>query len=349
MVLQTLATPGSLVKKGDTIAEFDRQNMLNRLDDYRAAVVLAEEGFKKDKADVDVRLNAHAQSILVAKAEVEKARLDLKTTPVRGEIDAERLRLALEEAEARYKQLLAEVKFVQISTKADLRGEEIDLLQTKNELKRAEANADKMMVKAPIDGLTVMQQTFRGTEFGQIQQGDQLYPGQLYMQVVDTSSMIVDASLNQVDAELIRVGQKASIRFDAFPGLELPGRVLTIGAITKSIGFRGTYVKVIPVRLALEKMDPRVIPDLSVSADITVESEPQATAMVPVEAVQIDAPGADPYVFVRAGDAWVKREVEIGLRTYIHAAVRSGLKPGEVVALERPQPAGRTDTERASM
>ena len=31
------------------------------------------------------------------------------------------------------------------------------------ELKRAEANADRMLIKAPINGLAVMQTMFRGT------------------------------------------------------------------------------------------------------------------------------------------------------------------------------------------
>jgi hypothetical protein len=47
-----------------------------------------------------------------------------------------------------------------------------------------------------------------------------------------------------------------------------------------------------------------------------------------------------PFVFVREGTAeqpvWRRREVELGLASYITAAVRSGLKAGEIVALERP-------------
>jgi hypothetical protein len=38
-------------------------------------------------------------------------------------------------------------------------------------LKRAEQNADRMLAKSAIDGMTVMQNTFRGSEFAQIQAG----------------------------------------------------------------------------------------------------------------------------------------------------------------------------------
>ncbi len=86
------------------------------------------------------------------------------------------------------------------------------------ELRRAEANADRMLIKAPIDGLAVMQNTRRGTEFAQIQPGDQLFPGMMFMQIVDMSSMVINASVNQVDVDSLRLGQKAKVRFDAYPG-----------------------------------------------------------------------------------------------------------------------------------
>jgi len=53
------------------------------------------------------------------------------------------------------------------------------------ELRRAEANAGGMLVKAPLDGIAVMQTIFRGGDLGQIQQGDQLWPGMNFMTVVD--------------------------------------------------------------------------------------------------------------------------------------------------------------------
>jgi hypothetical protein len=36
------------------------------------------------------------------------------------------------------------------------------------------------------------------------------------------------------------------------------------------------------------------------------------------------------------GDGWQRREVELGITGNTHASIRSGLKPGEVVAEEIP-------------
>ncbi len=335
LVLLRTMKPGSLAKKGDTVAEYDRQYMLTRLDDYLVSVGQTEASVIKLKAEMEVSRNTHDQAIASAKADFEKAKLDLKTTPVLGAIDAERVKLALEEADARYKQVLAEVKYFDIGQKAQFRNAELDLQQTKIELKRAQANADRMVMKAAIGGLTVMQSAIRGSEMAQIQEGDQLYPGQPFMQIVDTRSMVINAAVSQVDVERMRIGLKARVRFDAYPDLELPAHVYAIAAITKPGGSRANFVKEVAVRLKLDSIDPRVIPDLSVSVDVIVESEEQAT-VAPLAAIFTDANGKSPFVYVKTATGWDKRDVELGLSNYIAIAVKSGLKPGEVVAVEVP-------------
>jgi hypothetical protein len=61
LVLQDAAKPGLPREKGATVAEFDRQNMLNRLDDYRASVAQMQASMRKLQADLEVARNSHAQ------------------------------------------------------------------------------------------------------------------------------------------------------------------------------------------------------------------------------------------------------------------------------------------------
>ena len=338
LVLQDLARPGSVIKKGAQVAEFDRQFMIQRLDDYQAAVLQSELNLKSLKANLEVTLKAHDQTIETARAAMEKARLDLKTIPVLSAIDTEKLKLAFEAAQAQHKQLLNEVKLFETSQKADIRNAELDLEEARAELKRAQANADKMVIKAPIDGLIVMQQTFRGSDFTPIQAGDQLMPGQFFMSIVDPSSMVVNATVNQVDIERLRIGTRARVRFDAYPDLELPARIDTVGGLPKSGGMRDTFLKELPIRLVLERMDPRVIPDLSVSVDVILEQSEGVIA--PAGAVFRDKQGGEPFLFVKSAEGWTRQPVQLGTTSFLNVAVKSGLKAGDVVALERPPEPG---------
>jgi len=336
LTIRELVGAGARVKEGDIVAEFDREDMLTQLDDFKAQVAQMEAQMEKLRAQLDVVRKAHAQTIYVSKANLSKARLDLKTIPVQPDILAEQLRLTAEEANANEKQLANEVPLMEVSLKAQMRIFEMDLQEARAELKRLESNADKMLVRAPLGGIVVMRTIFRGQEQGQIMKGDQLMPGQPFMQIVDTSAMVVNSWLNQVDAEQVRVGAKATVRFDAFSDLALPATVQVIGSMPQAGGWRASYVKQIPILLKLDRLDPRVIPDLSISADVVVERE-EGMVIVPLEAVFREGPGASPFVFVRGPTGWEKRPVELGLSNFVAVAVRSGLRPGEWVALERPE------------
>lgn len=341
LVLLDVAKPGVLVKKGDVVAEFDRQYQINRIDDYKAALVQAEANIQQVKATLSVAKESHNQLIRVAKADLDKALLDQKKTEVVSAIDAERLKLAVDEALAKHKQLLEEVRLVEISQKAEIRIAEISRDESKLQLQKAEMNANRMVMKAPIDGLVVMERVFRGGEFAQIQMGDQIYPGQMFMKIVDPSSMVINASVSQVDAEALRIGLKATVRIDAYPNLSLPAHVFSIGAISKPRMFRPNWVQDIAVRLKLDKMSPEVIPDLSASADIELASE-QHAAVAPLGSI-FREPSNDPQqpfvqvAFVRnEGAGWERRQVELGFRNNLVAAVKSGLKAGDVVAAQNP-------------
>ncbi len=344
MNLQDAAKPGSLVKKGTPVAEFDRQYMLQRLEDYRSSIIQTEANYKKLVADLDLSKKLHQQTIHAASGAYEKAKLDLKTLPVLSDMDSERRKLALEEAEARYNQLKKEVQYVDEGIRADRKVADLEIRQSRLELRRAETNVDRLVMKAPIDGLVVMQNMLRGSEFDQIKVGDQLFSGQMFMQIVDPSSMIVSAKVNQLDVERLRIGQKARMSFDAFPGLELPGHIYAIGSVGQSSRYRPDWVKEMTVVLKIDQMDPRVIPDLSVSADVILDTE-DAPVLAPREAVIADAGSAGQptayRVFVRSAEGgWRKQTIELGKQSNTFVAVKSGLRPGEIIAVERPPDPG---------
>jgi len=337
MVIEQIIADGTPVKKGDILAAFDRQHMLLRLDDYRASVVQHENNIKIMYARLNVRRVQQEQKIRAAKGALEKALLNLKTAPVRSAIQTERYRLAAEEAQSRYQEYVDQTKYLDLSELASIRYYELDLEESKRELRRAEANVEKMVIRSPIDGMAVIPSSPRGTEMRQIQQGDQIRPGELFMQVVDLKSLIVSASVNQVDVDLIRLGQKARIRFDAFPGLELPGRVTAVGAYARGRGWRRSYVTSIPVRLNFERMDPRVLPNFSVSADVIIQEKSDVT-LVPKECIFPADQPEKRVVYVQKGNGWERRLVEVGLDNHLVAEVLSGVREGEILAAEAVPP-----------
>jgi HlyD family secretion protein len=334
LVLMKLSNPGVRVKSGDIVAEFDPQNQAQRLDDYRDTVVQQDNNIKKSLANLASSKEAHDQQVRTAKAVWEQSKLDLKTASIKSEIDAEKLKLSAEEADATYKQLVAESDLVAESQRATIRASQLNQDQSKIEMKRAEDNVKKMTIKAPMGGIVVMASIVRnGTEFGQIREGDQVNAGQTFMTIVDPSSMVLNGTVNQVDAQRLRLGMKATLRLDAYPDLELPGSVIGIGAMSKTSTFRAAFVGEIPVRIKIEKGDPRLIPDLTGSGEIVLGSE-KNTLVAPRSAVFDEEGGT--YVYVQSPDGWIRRKVDLGATSFTTVAIKSGVGKGDVIAAQRP-------------
>jgi multidrug efflux pump subunit AcrA (membrane-fusion protein) len=347
-VLQKVAPAGSHVTRGQIVAEFDQQFQLLRLDDYKSTVEQADRTLRSLDSTLEVQRKSYDQNIQQAKGAVEKAKLDIKTTPVRSAIEAEQLQLALEEAQANLKQLQSQIPFQETSLKSQRRISEIDAEQSRVELKRAERNVSLMRITASMDGMIAMENMMRGSEFSQVQQGDQLFPGQLFARIVDPSSFLVSATINQADVEYVRVGSKATLHFDAYPEMTLPAHVTSIAAITKPGGARASYVKEIPLYLKIDKLDPRVIPDLTVSADVVIQTN-ENQLLAPIESIFRDGPTGKPYVYVKTGETFEKRTIELGDRNNIKTIVASGLKAGDVIALDAPRKPEGQATASASL
>jgi HlyD family secretion protein len=344
LTLVHLPEPGSYVKKGDIVAEFDRESQLEAIDDGRAELVQAEAQLEKTRAAQLIALESERQAVSNAKARWDKAVLDLRTAEVRSQIEAEKFKLAVQETEADHKQAQQQLRLTETSQRAELRSAEIQRDKAKIALRRVENNAQGMLMRSPIDGLVVMMpilQRGSGT-VTQVTTGEEVSPGTLFMQIVDTSGMTLTGSINQVDSQHFRVGQTAEIRLDAYPGAFFTGRLISLGALATSgsaggfsRGGRTDYVKRIPATFSIDTHDPRIIPDLTASAEVLLDTE-KDVVLAPLEGIWEEAARFFAYVQRGTDAVFTKREVETGASNSTQVAILAGLEPGERIALAKP-------------
>jgi HlyD family secretion protein len=328
LILLRLVKAGSRVKKGDEVAAIDAQSTLDHIDDVMDTVKQAESDVLKRKAEQAIQWETLQQTLRQAKADMDKARLDAKPAGILTPIERELLELNVQQTEARYKELQKNTSEQQASFAAELRILEITAIRQRRHMERHRRDVVKFTMNAPMDGLAVMQPIFRGGDFGQVDQGDQLGPGQLFMKVVDPLSMQLEAKANQVETSELRIGQSVTIRLDAFPGLEFSGAVYSIGALATGSWMQNYYIRLIPVNISIKGSDGRLIPDLSASGDVVVEKQDNVL-LIPFSAVR-DRTG-NPTVQVRDGDKFVERAVTLGIHNEAQIAVLSGLKAGDEV------------------
>jgi len=109
MVLLNMVNSGAQVKQGDVIARIDGQSLQDHIDDVKDTVEAAIADVRKRKAELEIDWKNLEQTILVAKADLDKARLEASAAEVRTEVERQLLQLSFEEAQARYKQLQSAV------------------------------------------------------------------------------------------------------------------------------------------------------------------------------------------------------------------------------------------------
>jgi len=326
MVLLKLAPSGSRVRKGDLVAAIDGQSVQDHIEDVKDTVETAEADVRKRRAELEIDWKNMQLTLAVAKSDLDKAKLEARAAEVRTEIERMLLQLTSEEAEARYKQLQSDVENTRKRQAAEMRILEITLERHKRHLGRHANDIARFSIHSPIDGLVVYQSMWGGGgTMRTIEVGDNVTPGQPFMKVVNPSSMMLEAKINQAESERFKLGQSAEMRLDAFNGLVLKGHIYSIGAIAAATR-QSFFIRNVPVRIAFDTVEQRLIPDLSGSADVLLESSEEKALIVPLGAV-IDEEGKT-YVQVKSENGFTKREVKTGLRNDTHAVIASGLEPG---------------------
>lgn len=330
MILTKLVKSGAYVHKGELLAQIDAQGVQDHVDDLRDTIQAAEADVHKTEAEQAIAWENLQQTLRIAKSEYDKAKLDASAAEVRTDIERQLLQLSLDEAHARYKQQESDLKFTKISQDAQLKILKLTRDRHTRHRNRHLIDLQRFTIKAPMDGLAVMSPIFRGGEMGQIQEGDRVFPGQSFMKVVNTKSMQVEGSINQTETSDFRIGQPARIHLDAFPGMEFKGKIYSIGALAVSGWRQNYYIRTLPVRVEIEGSDPKLIPDLSASADVILDHA-EGKLLVPLSAVSTEA--GKNFAYVKDGENFDRREVHLGLQDETRAVVLAGLQTGDEVRL----------------
>lgn len=327
LVITHLATAGLKVKKGDLLVEFDRQNQIKNALDSEATYKDLLEQIRKKLAEQAIARAKDDTDLQQAQDAVQSAELETRRNEVVSRIDAQKNLANLEEARANLEQLKQTFQLKRKADVADLKVLEIQRDRARSAMDHSRNNAAKMEIRSPIDGVVILNSTWKGSSMGEVQEGDEVRPGVPFLQVMDPGAMQVRARVNQEDVPWLDVGQTVWIRPDAYPSIVLPGRLDRLAAIGVTSGM-SNKVRSFTALFAIQGTDSHLMPDLSVAIDIVIERRGDSL-IVPRDALYLDAGGA--YVWVKRGQTFEREPVKLGPLADDQAVVLSGLQPGDVV------------------
>ncbi|MFC3712129.1 HlyD family efflux transporter periplasmic adaptor subunit [Sphingoaurantiacus capsulatus] len=247
----------------------------------------------------------------VANARLSVAQLRTGINASRAGIEGARAQVALEQQNfARQAELLKRG----FTTRASYQASDNALKEARARLAAAEAEGARAQaavagsVGRPIDAhpevmeaiakrdkaaLDLYRTTVRAPRSGIVSQTDRLQVGQVaaaglpMVSLVGGQGIWIEANYKETDLANMAVGQPATIELDAYPDLELRGRVASIGAGTGSEfsvlpaqNASGNWVKVtqrVPVRIAIDGTPRRALL-AGLSAEVTIDTRARAVA-----------------------------------------------------------------------
>ncbi len=338
-----LAETGRPIKKGEVVVAFDgvqqEQNLIEKSTDVRTT----DSEIVQTKAQHKMDDEMDGMNLMQSEYNVERAKLEAGKAEILSEIEGAKDRIDVGVSEGALSQVKTQVESRKVSHSADM--ERLDQRKDKavRDTQLAKRYISKMVIRAPNDGIVNLLPNFRaGGSFGQspppFKEGDRVWTGAVIAEIPDLSEMRVELKLEEVERGKLKLGQAIRVRIDAVPEKEFDADLDWISPIAQLVFRTWPPEKLFPARATLKKLDPRLRPGMSATAEIIVDKEPNVL-LIPVRASF--QKNGKPTVYIQKGQQFLTRTIEVGRRNDEDLVVLSGLKEGELVTLEKPEDAAK--------
>ena len=250
-----------------------------------------------------------------ASFQAEIARLQLEDVRRGRPADLGAAYARVEQAQAALDQLLAGPNEIQI--------QQVDaqVAQAQLDVDRAQMALDRMTLTAPHDGTI----TSVLAEAGSL-----VAPGLPVVTVTDTDPLGLTVQVDEIDVRQIREGMPARMRFDALPGVTLPGMLETIAPVASTSGGIVNY----DVRVRVDDRDTRVRVGMTAEASFVVERRDDVLA-VPNQYIRLDREPVRGFVNrLTATGELEEIAITLGLQGEDVSEVVEGVELGDVLAVD---------------
>ena len=189
----------------------------------------------------------------------------------------------------------------------------------------ARENLERTLMHAPFDGTIAQVNGELGEYVTPSPPGIATLP---VVDLIDTSCLYISAPIDEVDAPAVKVGLRARISLDAFPGESFDGRVRRIAPYVLEVEKQARTVNV-EADFSNPADSTRLLPGYSADLEIILQTRDDVL-YIPTEAL---LENQRVLVFDPDSKTLQSRKVEIGLSNWQSTEITAGLKEGERVVL----------------
>ena len=325
-----IADDGSRVKAGDVVVRFDPTDRKRDLESGEADLAEADAKLAEERIKGKAAEQGRDQDAVLAGKELEQTRhfqpkdaeIFSRNTIIESAIDEHLSSATQEHAE----QAKAIGKRVEASNTALIA---VEKQKAQLAIAHAKSALDSMEIKAPHDGIFVLERDFDGNV---PKLGTQMWPGESVGEIPLLDDMEAELFVLEVDGSGLAEGQPADIVIEARPDVVYHGKIRLVDKLAKPRQ-HDVPVQYFSVVVKLDKTDPTVMkPGQRVHGTLVLDQE--RALVVPREAI-INKDGKN-FVYRYAAGGFALVPVELGAATAGRVVVTKGLVAGDRVALRDP-------------
>ncbi len=324
LVVTRIVANGTRVKVGDLLVEFDRQAQVNLALEKKAEFRDLTEQVRKKQAEQAEQRAKDETELMTADNALKLARLEVDKNELLPKIEAEKNLLLREAAEAELAQLRKTYALKLTAARAEVRTLEVRRDRAHRAWEHAEANAERLLIRAPIEGLAVLRTIWKSGRLGEPQEGEEVRTGLGLLDVVAEGAMRVRVKLNQSDLPGMTVGLPADITLDAYPARRYSGRLDGLAPVATP--GMSEKVRTLLAVFSVQNADATLTPDLSAAVDVRLGAWSKALT-VPRQAIS----WRDGVAGVSVNGQW--RAVTVTALTEREAVIEKGVAAGDRVDL----------------
>ena len=325
IVKQLFVDAGDRVKKGQLLAQLDKEEIMAQVEQSRAALQAAEASSTGSQADYErAKVDAEGPDVPLLKRAYARA-VDMAKE---GVVSTS----ALEDAQKNYelalnKQNVAKAQLVVLKAKVAQAGAQVG--QDRANLKQLEEQLGYTDIVSPIDGVVLSRDVEMGDAVSSI-----LVLGSsatLVMTLGDTSEVYVKGKVDESDIGKVYLGQPARIKVESFKDKTFNGKVTKISPM----GVEKDNVTTFEVRVSINNPGGELKAEMTANAEIILE-EHKNVLQIPEGAILYDK---DKKASVEVPDPSAKEgkkklAVNIGISNGAKTELLSGLKENDQVVLQ---------------
>ena len=330
VVIQNIVDEGTIVKKGDWVANLDRSEFQTRFNEKQIELEKENAEFVQTQLDTTLQLREARDQLINLKYAVEEKRIILEQSKFEPPATIKQGEINLERAIREYQQAGENYKIKQRQNAEKMKEQSAELRKVQNEFTAMTQVLQAFTIVAPEPGMVIYTKGWDGKP---IKGGSQINMWDPTVATLpDLTKMMSKTYVNEVDVRKVAVGQKVEIGLDAYPEKKLKGIVSRVANVGEQRP--NSDAKVFEVAVEIDGTDPTLRPSMTTSNKIIAKTIDSAL-FIPLECLHSQADTIT-YVFKKNGIGVEKQEVIIGDTTANDAVVLAGLSETDRVYLSVP-------------